>query len=179
MDGCFGKRDLNETKAFEGNEGAAGGVTHDLLRRPDRVPMIQNLTIRSLLIGVACTAYGMLSASSSVSQKRQEEDPASGQLVFNNACRTCHTTREGDNRLGPSLHNIVGRKAGSLQNYAYSSAMRGAGFTWDKAKLDGFIANPEQILPGNNMKPFSGLASADDRAKVITFLISGTTDETK
>jgi hypothetical protein len=52
--------------------------------------MIQNLTIRSLLIGAACTAYVMLSASSSASQKRQEEDPASGQLVFNNACRTCH-----------------------------------------------------------------------------------------
>jgi hypothetical protein len=65
------------------------------------------------------------------------------------------------------------------QNYAYSSAMKGAGFTWDKAKLDSFIANPEQIVPGNNMKPFSGLASADDRAKVITFLVSGTTDETK
>jgi cytochrome c len=57
--------------------------------------------------------------------------------------------------------------------------MKGAGFTWDKAKLDSFIANPEQIVPGNNMKPFSGLASADDRAKVITFLVSGTTDETK
>jgi hypothetical protein len=64
------------------------------------------------------------------------------------------------------LHNIVGRKAGSLQNYAYSSAMKGAGFTWDKAKLDSFIANAEQIVPGNNMKQFCVLASADDRAKV-------------
>jgi cytochrome c len=105
--------------------------------------------------------------------------PGIRQLVFNNACRTCHTTREGDDRLGPSLYKIVGRKAGSLQNYSYSSAMRNADFTWDKAKLDSFIANPEQIVPGNNMKPFSGLASADDRAKVIAFLVSDTTDETK
>jgi cytochrome c2 len=65
----------------------------------------------------------------------------------------------------------------SLQNYSYSSAMKGAGFTWDKAKLDGFIANTEQIVPGNNMKPFSGLAVADDRAKVIAFLVSGAIDE--
>src|SRR5262249_18824444 len=42
------------------------------------------------------------------------------QQTFNNACRTCHTTKEGDNRLGPNLHNIIGRKAGSLQNYGYS-----------------------------------------------------------
>ena len=38
------------------------------------------------------------------------------------------------NRLGPNLHNIIGRKAGSLQNYGYSSAMTGAGFVWDKEK---------------------------------------------
>jgi cytochrome c len=139
--------------------------------------MKQSLTFPSLVIGAACTAYVMLWASSSASQQREEGDSASGQLVFNNACRTCHTTREGDNRLGPSLYKIVGRKAGSLQNYNYSSAMKGAGFTWDKAKLDGFIANPEQIVPGNNMKPFSGLAAADDRAKVIAFLVSGATDE--
>jgi cytochrome c len=44
--------------------------------------------------------------------------------------------KEDDNRLG--LHNIVGRKAGSLQNYGYSSAMKGADFVWDKEKLDHF-----------------------------------------
>jgi cytochrome c len=118
----------------------------------------------------------MLPVSSSVPQER---DVASGQLVFNNVCRTCHTTREGDNRLGPNLYRIVGRKAGSLQNYGYSSAMKGADFVWDEAKLDRFIANPEQTVPGNNMKPFSGLASADDRDKVIAFLLSPTTDEAK
>jgi cytochrome c len=42
-----------------------------------------------------------------------------------------------------------------------------ADFVWDEAKLDRFIANPEQTVPGNNMKPFSGLASPRDRAKVI------------
>ena len=58
--------------------------------------------------------------------------------------------------------------------------MKGADFVWDEAKLDRFIANPEQTVPGNNMKPFSGLASADDRAKVIAFLLSSTTaDEAK
>ena len=54
--------------------------------------------------------------------------------------------------------------------------MKGADFVWDEARLDQFIANPEQIVPGNNMKPFSGLASVDDRAKVIAFLQSLGTD---
>ena len=127
-----------------------------------------------VMIGAVCIVYVMLSVSSSVPQER---DVASGQLIFNNACRTCHTTREGDNRLGPNLYRIVGRKAGSLQNYGYSSAMKGADFVWDESKLDRFIGDPEQIVPGNNMKPFSGLAAAGDRAKVITFLLSGTNGE--
>jgi cytochrome c len=88
-----------------------------------------------------------------------------GQLVFNNTCRTCHALSEGDNRLGPNLHTIIGRRAGSLPNYGYSSAMKGADLVWDKATLDRFIANP-----GNNMKPYGGLASADERAKIIAFL---------
>lgn len=136
--------------------------------------MAQRLGFRNVVMtGAFCAAYMMLSASPSTTQ----ETP--GQLVFNNACRTCHTTKEGDNRLGPNLYKVVGRKAGSLQSYGYSSAMKGAGFVWDEAKLDQFIANPEQVVPGNNMKPFSGLASADDRAKVVAFLLSLSKDEVK
>jgi cytochrome c len=92
--------------------------------------------------------------------------------VFNNACRTCHTTKEGDNRLGPNLYKIVGRKAGSLPDYNYSAAMKDAGFIWDLAKLARFIANPNEVVPGNNMKPYTGLASADDRRKALSFLLS-------
>ena len=67
-------------------------------------------------------------------------DAASGQQVFNNVCRTCHTTREGDNRLGPHLYKIIGRKAGSLPDYGYSTAMKGADLVWDEEKLERFIA---------------------------------------
>jgi cytochrome c len=97
-------------------------------------------------------------------------DTEEGQLAFNNACRTCHTLRDGDNRLGPNLHNIIGRKAGSAPGYGYSSAMRDAGLVWDKASLDRFIANPDQVLPGHNMKPYGGITSAEERAKIIAYL---------
>jgi cytochrome c len=55
--------------------------------------------------------------------------------------------------------------------------MKGADFVWDEAKLNRFIANPDEIVPGNNMKPYGGLVSADDRMKVISFLQSLTTGE--
>jgi cytochrome c len=95
---------------------------------------------------------------------------ADGQLAFNNACRTCHTLREGDNRLGPSLYKVIGRKAGSLPGYGYSSAMQGADMVWDRAALDRFLANPDQALPGHNMKPYGGIASSEERAKIIAYL---------
>src|SRR5215813_4626312 len=115
--------------------------------------------LRTAIIGAVCAALLNLSASSSVCENlsRQDGNVATGQLVFNNACRTCHTTKEGDHRLGPHLYQIVGRKAGSLPNYGYSSAMKSADFVWDEAKLNRFIANPDEIVPGNNMKPYGGL----------------------
>src|SRR6476660_2906684 len=129
---------------------------------------------RAVIIGAVGVAYLMLSASSSVAQKplRQGGDVESGQLVFNNACRTCHTTSEGDNRLGPHLYKIIGRKAGSVPDYGYSTTMKDAGFVWDEEKLERFIANPDELVPGNSMKPYGGLASTDDRARVVSFLRS-------
>ena len=120
----------------------------------------------SALSGMAC----MLSSPSALPQASQGMEGDSGRLAFNNACRTCHMVREGDNRLGPNLYKIVGRKAGSLPDYAFSSAMKEAGFVWDEEKLDRFIANPDQVVPGNSMKPYGGLSSSDDRKKIIAFL---------
>lgn len=132
--------------------------------------------MRTLVLAMALNWMTCLLLSSSASSQTpaQGADAAAGQQVFNNACRTCHTVKDGDNRQGPNLHGIIGRKAGSLPGYGYSSAMKEAGFVWDVDKLGRFMANPEEVVSGNSMKPFSGVASADDRAKIIAFLQSGT-----
>ena len=129
-----------------------------------------------LIVTLSGMAY-MLSSHSSLSQElvSQAKEATSEQQIFNNACRTCHTIKEGDNRQGPNLYKIIGRKAGSLPDYDYSSAMKGAGLVWDEEKLERFIANPDEVVPGNNMKPYGGLASADERKKVVAFLRSVTT----
>ena len=112
----------------------------------------------------------MLPAPSALPQVPQGTEDVSGQQAFNNACRTCHMVKEGDNRLGPNLYRVVGRKAGSLPDYGFSSAMKEAGFVWDEEKLDRFIANPDEVVPGNSMKPYGGLSSSDDRKKIIAYL---------
>jgi cytochrome c len=116
-------------------------------------------------------AYFLLSTASAPEELApQNADVASGQQVFNNICRTCHSTKEGDNRLGPHVWGIIGRKAGSLPNFSYSSAMKGADFVWDEEKLERFVAKPDETGPGNSMKPYGGLATAESRAKQIAFL---------
>jgi cytochrome c len=144
----------------------AGWPQHARGRRRDWVGLLATLS------GMAC----MLSSHSALCQDSQGKEATSEQQVFNNACRTCHTIKEGDNRQGPNLHKIVGRKAGSLPDYNYSSAMKEADFVWDKEKLERFIASPDEVVPGNSMKPYGGLASSDDRAKVIAYLQSLSTD---
>ncbi len=96
-----------------------------------------------------------------------------GQTAFNTSCRTCHTMKEGDNRQGPSLAGIIGRKAGSLPGFNYSPSMKQSGITWDEATLDQFIADPEQVVHGNTMKPYGGIADAAQRKTIVDFLKSG------
>lgn len=117
-------------------------------------------------IAVGCLAFG----ANGHRALAQDKDQNAGLVSFNNSCRTCHTVKEGDNRLGPTLHNIVGREAGTVENFAYSPALKDAGFVWDEAKLDAFIANPDAVTPGNNMKPYSGMTDAEERKKIIAYL---------
>lgn len=100
----------------------------------------------------------------------------SGKIAFNNRCRTCHSVREGDNRLGPSLHNIFGSKAGSSGFESYSQAMRNSGITWNEETLNKFIANPDAVVPGNNMKPYPGITDEAERKQIVDYLESARED---
>src|SRR4051794_38235432 len=58
-------------------------------------------------------------------------DVAKGEAAFK-ACAACHTlSRTGQKLNGPNLHRIFGRRAGTREGFAYSKAMRAAGFTGD------------------------------------------------
>lgn len=95
-----------------------------------------------------------------------------GQLAFNTHCRTCHSLNEGDHRQGPSLHKIYGAKAGSSDYPNFSSALARSGLTWDAETLDRLIANPDALVPGNAMQPFSGIADESIRKRIVDFLKS-------
>ena len=120
---------------------------------------------------IRATAFSALSLLASLAPvSAAQEESEEGKVAFNNACRTCHSFKADDNRLGPTLHGVVGRKAGSIDGFAFSSAMKSSGITWDTSNLDQFIENPEKVVHGNGMKPFGGIADAGERKKIIDYL---------
>ena len=119
-----------------------------------------------------CACCATLSLLAPLAPALAEQVAGGTPAEFNNSCRTCHSMRAGDNRLGPTLNGVVGRKAGTVEGFAFSSAMKSSGIVWDEATLDKFIANPEAVVHGNSMKPFGGVASAEERSKIIAFLKS-------
>ncbi len=95
-------------------------------------------------------------------------DAAAGEKAFA-ACRTCHVFDEGVNRVGPSLHKIVGRKSGSVAGFSYSDANKNSGITWTPQVLFEYLKDPKAYVPGTKMA-FPGVKDDQKRADLVAYL---------
>src|SRR5882672_5321687 len=78
-------------------------------------------------------------------------DIAAGQAEFNK-CKICHTVDAGGrNVVGPNLHRIFGRKAGTGDNFLYSEALKESGIVWDDETLTKYLRDPKALVPGGKM----------------------------
>jgi len=92
-------------------------------------------------------------------------DAQHGKVLYQN-CTSCHSIDEND--VGPKHRGVVGRKAGTVADYAYSPALKASGLVWDKDTLDRWLTNPSALVPGTKM--FFLLKDPQDRADVIAYL---------
>jgi cytochrome c len=102
----------------------------------------------------------------SASTAKADGDAARGQTVFGK-CAACHAPSM-QNKVGPGLADVVGRKAGTVAGFNYSPALMAFGKSWDEQTLDTFLAGPMKLVPGTRM-PIA-LPGAQDRADVIAYL---------
>ena len=102
-------------------------------------------------------------------------DAASGEKVFKK-CQACHSVDEGQQKVGPSLHGIIGRQAGTVDGYTKYVGLKGADFAWDEALLDAYLADPKAFIAEHTDNKRSSMAfklSKDaERADVIAYLKS-------
>jgi cytochrome c len=93
---------------------------------------------------------------------------AAGKVVFIQ-CQACHSIKDGENRVGPSLYGKVGATAGQVPGFKYSDANKNSGIVWTEEKLFEYLKNPRAVVPGTTMA-FAGIPDPQKRADLIAFL---------
>ncbi|WP_404338001.1 c-type cytochrome [Sphingomonas sp. MMS12-HWE2-04] len=119
------------------------------------------------MLGAAFSVAGgvLLSAPSFVARAVSPDAPAPNAF---NQCRTCHVAAPGlKPLLGPNLFGVVGSRAGSRSDYAYSSGMKASGIVWNTQNLDAFLANPQRMIRGTKMTYFGEKDPVRRRAIVV------------
>ena len=85
-------------------------------------------------------------------------------------CAICHDlTKNGPNRVGPNLWNVVGESKASRKDYNYSQALASKGGAWTYEEIYHFLNGPKQFIPGTKMT-FQGFSKPQDVADVIAYL---------
>ena len=103
-----------------------------------------------------------------ISTTANAQDRARGQKLFEE-CAACHTLERGAQTVGPDLHGVFGRKAGTLDDFRYSPALKRSGITWTPKTLEAYVADPQKAVPQNRM-PYAGMPEARDRADLIAYM---------
>jgi cytochrome c len=99
-------------------------------------------------------------------------DAEKGKVVFEQ-CAACHSLDGTGDYDGPTLKGIIGRKAGSLEDYRYSAAMKRSDVTWDAGTLDKYVTDPQAFIPGNRMA-FAGISDQSQRDDLMAYLMVAT-----
>ncbi|NQV57315.1 MAG: hypothetical protein HQ503_15760, partial [Rhodospirillales bacterium] len=77
---------------------------------------------------------------------------------------------------GPSLAQIIDRRAGSADGYQrYSPALKNSGIIWTAENMEKFLLGPAKFLPGTEMI-FAGIKSAHQRSDLIAYLTEARPD---
>ena len=133
-----------------------------------RFPPLLGLVVLAVVAALSLALTGPAAAG----------DAAAGKKVFKK-CVVCHTLKKGKNKVGPSLFGVIGRPAGIVAKYKYSSSIKAAaekGLVWTPENLIAYVENPKKFLKAylgekrvkNKMK--FKLKSLPKRQDVVAYL---------
>ena len=118
-------------------------------------------------------AVGALALTCLAGAAHADGDAAKGTTAFVRQCAICHTSEKGgDNRFGPNLFGIVGKKAGTVPGFGYTNAVKNrANWEWTEDAIGGWMMFPSTMIPGTAMGVFQGIAEKD-RDDLVAYLVT-------
>ena len=121
--------------------------------------------------GIGATILGILASFTlTISAIAADGDAAAGEGTFRSKCQTCHAVDPAKGHgIGPNLHGVFGRTAGTAEGFKFSKAHADSGLTWDEATLDAYVADFNGIVP-RTRKTVPGIRSETDRRNIVAYL---------
>jgi cytochrome c len=123
------------------------------------------LSINDLMVSAFLAAATIVVPTPASAGAAPNGAAAHGKALYQ-GCQACHSI--DDNDLGPKHRGVVGRRAGSVEGYSYSTALKNSNLTWDEATLDSWLTNPSALVPGTKM--FFKIDDPQARSDIIAYL---------
>ena len=120
----------------------------------------------ALLVPAWMAIAGLTAPHQSDAQAAATGDAKNGKVLFEKKCTGCHAL--DNNKEGPRLRGVYGRKAGSLSDFSYSDELKAAHIVWDERSLDQWLVNPDAAVPNNDMA--FHVSNPQERADIIQYL---------
>jgi len=129
------------------------------------------MCLKSKHITLVVYVLFLLSGSTMPSYPAHVGSAEEGMRIFRQ-CIACHHASREDNKVGPSLKNVMHRQAGTKSGYRFSPAMIKAGengLVWNKQTLKNYLHNPQTMVKGTRMPPVR-ITSEQDIDDLIAYL---------
>jgi len=133
---------------------------------------MRHIGIAALAAAVALTGQLSLpAANAEMTEAGKVASAKAGQIMFEHRCRSCHADDPAQKSYGPSLVGVVGRKAGTLDGFSYSDALKASGLIWSEASLKAWMADNTTIMPGTRMRHV-GVTEPIEQDFIVAYLKS-------
>ena len=129
------------------------------------------VALRQVVLAVGCAVVVSVAAATDLESRRAGANLKRGQMLYLQ-CKACHDVEAGlPHKVGPNLHGIFGRRAGTAAGFKYTDAMVKSGIVWTPESMDAWLRQPGAMVQGNGMA-FPGIVNEDDRASLVAWLLA-------
>ena len=136
------------------------------------------------LIFVTPVAFLLVAANATIAQEQTSRDqsPTNPQLqimtegnidfgreLVSQRCANCHATKPNEKLFAPTLVNLFGRQAGSIEGFPYTPKIKLLNIIWTPSTLDTWLKTITVNTPDIRMRHV-GIERDDEREAVIAYL---------